>query len=835
MARKSLPRTGSTFLRSMTACWLLIAVAAFWPQPAQGDPASGKPKTIVLGFDGASGRLTKQWMDEGFLPNMKRLAEMGAFSPLGTANPAQSPVSWAVMETASNPGKTNIPDFVRKSVQTSSGNPGPRLAGVYKKMVDAADVEKYVPLKRAEKLMMWVATEKNRPKAIALVAGAVFVLFFLIFCFVLRVKGGRAAVIALLVAAIGALALRSAVSQIPPRFPVPVPEMQGERFWDVLAKSGVKFTGLQVPAAFPASTEEGARLLSGLFTPDVQGGPGAWSIYTNDEWAQSRPEPTETGGTRFKIWEDKDGVYRTKIDGPENFIKKDGFDRILETIEKEMKEPGISDERRDQLKEQREEVRSKYEDWSNNERRSKVDLWIKPDFKKREATITIDGKSQTVAEGDWSECYRVKFELSRLLGIDAIPYVYVSECHVDQDENKKLKLFMPPISISPEVQPPVLPISSPREFVAEIEQDVGLFDTIGWACWTNALKDEEIDEKCFLSGLTKTLTWRTKQLEHELAKNDWDVLFHVESVTDRAGHMFYRFLDPKHPMYDLKTKDGKLVREMEFEAFGRKIKLQDAIKETYKEMDRIIGSVLDRIEAGKFGPGASLFVISDHGFDSFRWGVNLNNWLERAGYLVLNEGALDAIKNQSVGGLLGGQLSIDYPDWTKTKAYSLGLGKIYLNIKGREPNGIVEPGEVEALKAEIIAKLEAFKDPRPGFQDEHPVLRAYNGLEIYSGPYAAEPGDIILGFNSGYRVSWQTSLGGFEVATRDTWGIAPNPQPWTGDHCGVDPSLVKGIYFSNRKLPAGFEPSLLNIAPTVLKIYGVTQPKEWDGTPIDLK
>jgi len=186
--------------------------------------------------------------------------------------------------------------------------------------------------------------------------------------------------------------------------------------------------------------------------------------------------------------------------------------------------------------------------------------------------------------------------------------------------------------------------------------------------------------------------------------------------------------------------------------------------------------------------------------------------------------------------LLGGSMVIDYPDWTKTKAYSLGLGKIYLNVKDREPHGIVPKEDVAALKKEIIQKLEAFLDPRPGFEGERVVLRAYDGAEIYSGKYFEEPGDIILGFNSGYRVSWQTSLGSFEGGDVEKYqGIGENPEPWTGDHCGVDPSLVKGIFYSNRKLPAGFEPSLLNIAPTVLAIYGVEQPKEWDGKPMELK
>lgn len=825
-------------------CWSLLAMVAgaAGGSEALARQASGKPKTIVLGFDGADADLTAQWMAEGALPNLKRLADRGSFSPLGTANPAQSPVSWAVMITASNPGKTNVPDFVRKTTDNAktgprAGMPGPRLAGVRKEMVDAARVGDYVPLAGGEKILMWVAAEHNRKTAIAMVFGLVLLVFFVIFRLALRVNAKLALVLGSVLGGVGAFLVRGAMSEIPTRFPVPVAEMEGERFWDVLARNGVRFTGLQVPAAFPAKAETGARLLAGLFTPDVRGGPGAWYVFTNDEWASSRPVATETGGDVIKIWEDKDGKYRGKLPGPENFVHKDRLDRAIDLLTRELKELGITQDRKDELEDRIEDVHAERERLAaEGKLETEVDFVLEPDFANRKLKITIDGHTQEVAEGAWTgEYFRMLYRMTKFVKIDAVARIYVEECHRDADDNKRLRIFVPPISISPEVQPPVLPISAPREFVRELADEIGLFDTIGWACWTNALKDEEISERAFLTGLQNTLEWRTKQLEHELAKDDWEVLFHVESVTDRAGHMFYRFVDELHPNYGLKTKDGGFVRDLEFECYGRKFALKDAIKETYKEMDRIVGSILDRIDAGKFGANATLMVISDHGFDSFRYGVNLNNWLYSNGYLAIDPQKIAQIQAGNVGGLLGGSMVIDYPDWTQTKAYSLGLGKIYLNVKGREPHGIVDPKDVAALKKEIIAKLESFVDPRPGFEGQKPVLRAYDGAEIYSGKWFEEPGDIILGFNSGYRVSWQTSLGGFEIDTKDFAGIGPNPEPWTGDHCGVDPSLVKGIFFSNKKIPAGFEPSLLNISPTVLAIYGVDRPKEWDGQPMELK
>jgi predicted AlkP superfamily phosphohydrolase/phosphomutase len=682
---------------------IVLAVIALFAFASEGSArqASGKPKTIILGFDGADAELARQWMDDGSLPNLKRVSERGTFTPLGTANPAQSPVSWAVMETASNPGKTNVPDFVRRVFTNSkSGMPGPALAGVRKMMVDAADVERYVPLSGAEKTMMWVASERNRSKAIGLAAFAVLLVFFAIFRFALRVNAKLAVLLSAVLGGVGGFIVRNALQEIPPRFPVPVGEMEGERFWDVLANAGVKFTGLQVPAAFPAIAAPGARLLAGLFTPDVQGGPGAWAVFTNDEWAPSAPQSTETGGKVYKIWQDKDRKYRTRLDGPENFVMVDRFDRLLEAIGRLESELGISQQKKDELKDRREDVIAEREEWEakNGGRKTSVEMVIEPDYATRKVKVTIDGETQEIAEGQWSKYYRITYAMTKFVKIQAIPRIYVQECFRDADDNERLRLFVPPISISPEEQPPVLPISAPRGFVAELAEEIELFDTIGWACWTNALKDQEIDERAFLTGLENTLEWRTKQLEHELAKDDWDVLFHVESVTDRAGHMFYRFIDPQHPFYDAKTKDGRFVRDLEFECYGRKFALKDAIKETYKEMDRIVGSIFDRIEQGRFGANATLMVISDHGFDSFRYGVNLNNWLQANGYMTIADETLATIQAGSVGELLGGSMLIDYPDWTQTKAYSLGLGKIYLNIKGREPLGIVDPADVPALK-----------------------------------------------------------------------------------------------------------------------------------------
>src|SRR6185503_8430442 len=167
------------------------------------------------------------------------------------------------------------------------------------------------------------------------------------------------------------------------------------------------------------------------------------------------------------------------------------------------------------------------------------------------------------------------------------------------------------------------PISSPFEFSAELAKDCGLYETYGWPTLTMPFKDEKIAPEVLLEDVEFTEGWRMKLTDERLARNDWRCLMSVFSTTDRVQHMTYQFHDEKHPLHDA----AAAAREMTF--FGERIKLSDAIPAIYRQMDHIIGDVL-----GKLRPEDTLFVISDHGFQTFRRQVHLNNWLAEQGYLV---------------------------------------------------------------------------------------------------------------------------------------------------------------------------------------------------------
>jgi predicted AlkP superfamily phosphohydrolase/phosphomutase len=204
-------------------------------------------------------------------------------------------------------------------------------------------------------------------------------------------------------------------------------------------------------------------------------------------------------------------------------------------------------------------------------------------------------------------------------------------------------------------------------------------------------------------------------------------------------------------------------------------------------------------------------VISDHGFSSFRRGVNLNAWLKREGYLTLKEGTD------------GSTEWLRDVDWSKTKAYCLGLTGMFLNVKGREQHGIVAPGdEATRLKREIIAKLNGLADTEAG---EIGIREAFDTSMLYRGPYLENAPDLLLGYNAGYRTSWDCATG---VVSGPIF--EDNTKAWSGDHC-IDPRLVPGVFFCNRKIEQE-EPALIDIAPTALKLFGIEPPAYMDGRPL---
>jgi predicted AlkP superfamily phosphohydrolase/phosphomutase len=209
----------------------------------------------------------------------------------------------------------------------------------------------------------------------------------------------------------------------------------------------------------------------------------------------------------------------------------------------------------------------------------------------------------------------------------------------------------------------------------------------------------------------------------------------------------------------------------------------------------------------QLGERDALFVMSDHGFASFRRGVNLNVWLQQEGYLHLLEGAK------------GEEEWLREVDWRRTQAYAIGLGGLYLNVKGREAQGIVEPQEVASLKQEMIEKLTGLRDGEGG---SVAIARAMDTAAVNKGPYADLGPDITVGYAVGYRASWGAAQG--QVCGP---AMEDNTRRWSGDHC-LDPDLVPGILLADRSLPRD-DASIVDLAPTILELFGVRAPGYMQG------
>jgi predicted AlkP superfamily phosphohydrolase/phosphomutase len=238
-------------------------------------------------------------------------------------------------------------------------------------------------------------------------------------------------------------------------------------------------------------------------------------------------------------------------------------------------------------------------------------------------------------------------------------------------------------------------------------------------------------------------------------------------------------------------------------------------------MDSIIGRVLEQL-----AENGTLIVVSDHGFHTWRREFNTNTWLARNGYLTLKSADSDGT-TKKIADMTSGGSFFPNVDWSKSKAYSLGLGGIFINLKGREGQGSVEPGaEYERIRREISTRILEFRDPDTG----GPVIQGvYRREDIFKGPRTPDAADLQLSFYDGYRTSWQTALGAIPESI-----VVANLKKWSGDHCASDHSDTPGVLFSNRKVADG-DHSIIDIAPTVLQLFGTRIPSDIDGRPIPLR
>ncbi|MBI3469592.1 MAG: alkaline phosphatase family protein [Planctomycetes bacterium] len=404
----------------------------------------------------------------------------------------------------------------------------------------------------------------------------------------------------------------------------------------------------------------------------------------------------------------------------------------------------------------------------------------------RKVTIRSAGEPRAleVHEGRWSDWLKVKFKLGLLQSVRGMVRFYLVRLE------PSFELYASPVNFDPDA--PLFPISSPPEYAKELAGTLGTFYTTGMVEEHGGLNNGRFEEAAFLDQCGLVVSERKRMMLYELGRFQEGLFFCLFDTPDRVQHMFWRFREQGHP-----ANRGGGTAEM-----------ARVIEEHYRECDAIVGEALGRAD------DETLFVVlSDHGFSSFQRGVHLNTWLYDQGLL--------ALKN----GMRPGEEAGDFfrhVNWSRTKAYALGLGSIYLNLKGREGQGIVEAGEAEVVTSAIAQGLTGLVDPQRG---SRAIQGAVTREQVYSGPYAAESPDLVVSFAPGYRVSWATALGGIPEGH-----FEDNVKRWGGDHI-IDPGLIPGVLFMNRAF-RGKGARLIDLAPTILAYLGAPKGPAMEGNSL---
>ena len=392
---------------------------------------------------------------------------------------------------------------------------------------------------------------------------------------------------------------------------------------------------------------------------------------------------------------------------------------------------------------------------------------------KNAAMVRLGNEERILQVGEWSEWIPIAFDPGALGGsIGGIVRLLLKSA------TPHITLYVSPINLDP--VDPAMPISWPRDWAQELAADTGRFYTQGMPEDTKALEGGVLSDDEFLAQVDIIIEEERALLRRQLQRFRSGLLFHYFSVVDQTSHMFWRTLDPKAP-----------------EALKR---YADVLPNLYARIDVIVGEVRRAI-----GPNTTLIVMSDHGFAPYRFKVNLNTWLLQRGYLTLRDSP--------------GPGALGHIDWSRTQAYALGINMLFLNRKGREAEGIVPADQVEVLATRLSRELEGWVDPVSGAR---PISRTFRLAE---GKYPGRSPDLLIGFGRGYRSSDQSATGIPEEKI-----VVLNKDKWSGDHC-MDPALVPGVLFSNRKLTAK-EASLVDLAPTILSFFGIEPPEAVAGKPL---
>ena len=401
------------------------------------------------------------------------------------------------------------------------------------------------------------------------------------------------------------------------------------------------------------------------------------------------------------------------------------------------------------------------------------------DVESNAARLQINNNDFLLNAGEWSEWMPIEFEMVPTQVLPAIGRFYL------RSVAPEFELYVTPLNIDP--TSPAMPITTPDDYGAHLCKCTGYFYTQGMPEDTGAVVEGLLNMDEFLAQADLAGEENITQYEHILSEFEKGFLFHYFGNTDLVGHIVWRSLDPDHPAYDA-ADDAQYV---------------DVMPDLYRRMDDVVGYTLEHMPENTL-----LVVMSDHGFASWRRVMHVNAWLAENGYLVMKDPDKEGKNYSNV-------------DWTKTRAYGLGLNGLYLNLKGREMGGIVDPADRDALIAEIGEKLLQSIDPSTG---ERAVTKVYPREATYEdGGYLEIGPDIQVGYAERTRGSNASAIGEMSIEV-----FSDNTDRWSGDHC-MDHESVPGILLSSRPMKKQAT-TLKNLAAAILLEFGVGEfPRDQAG------
>ncbi len=317
----------------------------------------------------------------------------------------------------------------------------------------------------------------------------------------------------------------------------------------------------------------------------------------------------------------------------------------------------------------------------------------------------------------------------------------------------------------------------PVEFKKEIEE---LFDE---PFVIDIQNHRDLSKEKLLKEIYKMTEMHFKLMKHLIKNKEWDLFFGVIIGSDRMNHNFWRFFDKEHRRYEDNPKFKK------------------ALKDYYIYLDKNLGELIELLD----DDDAKIIIVSDHGIKRMDTRVNLTDWLIQEGYLVLKEPVTKETK-----------FTMDMVNWERTKVFARGAwdGQMFINLIGREEQGIVDKKEYESLIEELEIKLKQIKGDDGKILDTKVFKK-----KDYSGKFDSIAPDMIIYFDN-LTYGCNTSLIG-------------NPTLWSPKTAMGGDDVThsqKGIFITNNSKQGNIgEIQITDIAPTILHELNISIPKDMNG------